>query len=235
MFPGTPMDVRFHNCFSRIYFRNILIQGHLDKSFEITLKCELNIEKLIFQDRSVRKIFISQEDSDFYTSMYGVYSDSEIWPYNLDIDVALSNRKTIEPCNKLVWFGGVDSHKKASLNWFISDVLPKVQKVIPEVEFHLYGGGTLAYDNPNNKIFGHGKYTGDDIIPSKSGLYINPDIIGGGVKLKVQTLFDAGVPFISTFYGYEGYDKKLIDNQYCIIEEKEKWAERIISFLKERI
>ena len=69
-------------------------------------------------------------------------------------------------------------------------------------------------------------------MPSYTSLYINPDIIGGGIKLKLQTLIEAGVPFISSVFGYEGYSKSMIDNRYIIVEEDTHWAEKIIKIIK---
>lgn len=233
MFPDTPMDVRFHNCFSRIYFRNKVIQKDLDLQYRITLRCELNTERLIFNDRTVRKIFISDEDRDFYTSMCGVYSDSEVWPYVPDMQKAYANRIETRNCRNLVWFGGINSHKACSVKWFCDDVFPKIKQIIPDVQLHLYGSGTTLYNNPSVDIFGHGFYNGTDIVPMRNALYINPDVIGGGIKLKLQTYIEAGVPFISSYFGFEGYNKQLIDKDYCIVEEDDKWVERIAEYIKD--
>jgi len=233
LFPDTPLQVRFHNCFSRIYFRNMILQEKLGYAFEITLKCELRLERMIFKDANVRKVFLSKEDCDFYTSMMGTYSDADIWPFKFDVEEGEKNRKVISPTRKLVWFGGLNSHKTASVRWFLNEVLPTIKDSIPDVEVHLYGAGTKSFDNPQNKVFGHGFYHGEDVVPSREALYINPDIVGGGVKLKLLTYYNAGVPFITSFFGYEGYDKSMIDNQYCIVAEKKDWANRIITFLRD--
>lgn len=233
MFPSSYLSVRFHNCFTRILYRNNILHEVIDHKFRLTLKNEAMLERNIFLDNNVHKVFLSDEDRDFYTSMTGVYSDSEVWPFILDKNLALKNRKSNrKPTKRLVWFGGVDSHKKSSVEWFVNEVLPYVQKEIPEAEFHLYGGGTLSYDKPERGIFGHGRYTGESLLPCTDGLYVNPDIIGGGVKLKLKTYYEGGVPFISTYFGYEGYDRSLIDGRFCIVEEKNKWAETIIKILK---
>lgn len=233
MFPSSFITVRFHNCFTRILFRDKILQESIDYKFMLTLKREFKLERKIFLDRNVYKVFLSDEDRDFYSSMSGFYSDSEVWPFVFDKNVALKNReKIIKQTKKLIWYGGIDSHKKSSVDWFVKEIFPDVQREIPEIEFHLYGGGTQSYNNPDKGIFGHGRYKGVFLVPCTDGLYVNPDVIGGGVKLKLKTYFEAGVPFISTYFGYEGYDKSLIDGKYCIVQEKEKWSETIINYFK---
>lgn len=69
-------------------------------------------------------------------------------------------------------------------------------------------------------------------MPSYTSLYINPDIIGGGIKLKLQTLIEAGVPFISSVFGFEGYSHSIIDNRYIIVEEEANWVKKIIELIK---
>lgn len=66
-------------------------------------------------------------------------------------------------------------------------------------------------------------------MPSYTSLYINPDIIGGGIKLKLQTLIEAGVPFISSVFGFEGYSHSIIDNRYIIVEEEANWVKKLLN------
>ena len=87
-------------------------------------------------------------------------------------------------------------------------------------------------NDPANKVFGHGFYNKDGMPFLGEALYINPDIIGGGVKIKLQNYFESAAPFITTPYGFEGYSKELIDNKYCYVVEKESWLETIISIFK---
>lgn len=231
MFPHKKLVVRFHNCFARIYDRQRMMQTKLDWKYQTKLHNMYNLEREIFRDKNVYKIFISDEDRDYYRNIFGVYSDSETWPYIPDMDKAMKNRKEVKFDHRLVWYGGIESHKKAAIVWFINDILPIVKGAIPDVEFHLWGKGSALFDNPCNKVYGHGFWDGEG-MPSETSLYVNPDIIGGGIKLKLQTLIEAGVPFISSFFGFEGYSQSLIDGRYVIVEEESKWAEKIISIIK---
>lgn len=232
LFPDKSISLRLHNCFSRIHDRKKMIGVSLDWKYETKLKNMYSLEREIFQDKNVFKIFISDEDRFYYTSNFGKYSDSETWEYVPNQEKVNHNRKKDFTFNhKLVWFGGVESHKAASIQWFIDTVLPKIQKEVNDIEFHLFGKNTEKFDAPQNNIFGNGFYKGEG-LPMSNSLYVNPDIIGGGIKLKLMDLFENGIPFISSPFGYEGYSRDLIDSKFCHVVEPDLWADYIIQLLK---
>lgn len=231
LFPKKTITVRFHNCFARIYDRKRLIGRKLDLLYSITLKNMYILERRIFNDSQVNKIFISDEDRYYYTSFFGKISDSATWnimPNRISTVEAISSMTTIE--HRLVWFGGVESHKKKSVEWFINTVYPQVLKIYPDLELHLWGRFTEQFDNPQNHVFGHGFYSGKDSVPLKNALYINPDVIGGGVKMKLITYFENNVPFISSIYGFEGFPNDLINDDYCLVVEENNWFAAIDDF-----
>ncbi len=232
IFPTKQISLRLHNCFARIYDRKRMTGVKLDWKYETKLKNMYVLEREIFNDPNVYKIFISDEDREYYTSTFGRTSDSETWAYIPDENMIKKNRSTnIMLTHKLVWFGGVESHKGASINWFINEILPYVKNSISDAEFHLYGKNTDRYNFPEKGVFGHGFYDGIG-FPENNSLYINPDIIGGGIKLKLMSLIESGVPFISSPFGYEGYSNKLIDDKHVHVVEQEKWGDYIVNLLK---
>ena len=226
LFPKNRVNLRFHNCFSRIEVRNQFL--HRKMGFVYWIKCQImkRLETKIFNDRNVHKIFLTDEDRNFYCSTYGIYSDSETWHFIPSKATSASEDEDYKFTNKLVWFGGIESHKESSVRWFVKEVFPLLLKKYPNLEFHLWGKKTDAFNNPQNHIFGHGFYNGQG-LPLKNSLYVNPDIIGGGVKIKLSYLMEHKVPFISSPFGFEGYSHDLIDDKYCIVEEESRWVERI--------
>lgn len=231
LFPEKEFAVRFHNCYSRIYDRSQLLDAGLDLKFRATLRLMFGLEKEIFQDRRVHKVFISEEDRNYYVAMYGRRKDSEVWSFSPDMEIAGRNRTEPHYAGRVVWFGGVESHKKRSVDWFAYEVFPEILKQVPEAEFHLWGRNTAVYNHPEAHVFGHGFFEGEG-LPLSPALYINPDVIGGGVKLKLMHLIEDGTPCISTPFGFEGYSRDLADDRYCIVEEMDRWADRIVSILK---
>lgn len=232
IFPDKHLSIRFHNCFARIKDRKAIINASLNFKYTINLHSMYLLEKEIFNDRNATKIFVSEEDMNYYSLMTGYTNDAEVWSLEPDLNLMKENQKEYKIKNKLVWFGGVEAHKKKSIEWFIKEVYSVVKKEIPDVEFHLFGKNTDFFNTPKDKIFGHGFYAENNLPYKGEALFINPDIIGGGIKIKLLTYFNEGVPFISTPFGYEGYNKNLIDNKYCFVIEIDKWPASIITFLR---
>jgi hypothetical protein len=231
LFPEKFITVRFHNCFSRIKNRKNILKIRENVMFEIKLLEYQKLEREIFRDKNTHKIFISEEDRAYYKLLMG-RTDSSVWSFKLDENKAYQNRTEVLFDNKIVWFGGLQDHKMSSIYWFINEVLPKIKLEIPNIEFHLWGMNTIKLNSPKNNIFGHGYYTGKGFPFKETALYINPDIIGGGVKLKLKTYYEEGLIFITTPFGFEGYSLDLVDNKYVMVEDLDSWSEVIISTLQ---
>ena len=227
-YPNAKMIVRFHNGYTRISQRiKLLNHSKPNLKFIINLYGNRRLEKLIFNDDNVKKIFISEEDRSFYASMMGKYNDSEVWGVNPDFEKAAQNRVKVDRPTKMVWFGGIQAHKADSVKWFINEVFTRIKEKYPKIEFHLYGTGTAEYNKPERSIFGHGRYEGGGMPLKNEGIFINPDLTGGGVKIKLKQYFEEGVTFITNPFGYEGYSKEWIDNEYCYCEQLDEWYARL--------
>lgn len=222
LFPSKRIVVRFHNCFARILDRIQLIDKKVNLKFRVQLRAFYQLEKEIFQDDNVYKIFISEEDRDYYCSMFGKYTDSEVWGFMPDMKKAVSNRIDSQK-TKLVHFGGLQFHKIDSMKWFINDVFKPLHIKNPSVEFHLWGVFTDTFNSPEKGVFGHGIYQGDELPLVEDGLYVNPDLVGCGVKIKLMDYFEKGASFITTPYGYEGYPLEYIDDKFYHRIEPEQW------------
>lgn len=231
VFPDKYINVRFHNCFSRIYTRNSFLNRHVGLKYAYGMKIMKKLEEEIFCDRKVRKIFITEEDYNYYNSVSGSNNDSELWLIQPNKDIIRNNRKDFYLDNKLVWFGGIEAHKEESVKWFITTVFSELKKNNPAIEFHLYGKNSEKFNNPSSNIFGHGFFNGSG-FPMDNCLYVNPDIIGGGVKIKLLSLLENGIPFISTPFGFEGYSKDIIDGVFCSVIDDSSWTEAIENLLR---
>lgn len=231
LFPDKHINVRFHNSYARIEDRRRLLHIPLGLKFRLVLKAYYQLERMIFNDRNSTKIFLTAEDQNYYCSHFGIYSDSYVWP-GMEYEKlnALKTRCQMSKVDRLVWFGGIESHKESSVRWFADIVFPQLKQRFPELTFHLYGSGTQKFDNQAVGIFGHGFYDGEGTPDKGRSLFVNPDIIGSGIKLKLLTYMQAGVPFITTPFGFEGYPKELADD-FCIVSEKEHWVDDITSFI----
>jgi predicted MPP superfamily phosphohydrolase len=184
----------------------------------MTLFLFSRLEKTIFNDDKCEKIFISEEDRSFYSMITGRFSDSAVWKVVPNMEIVNNNRFVVEKPTKIIWFGGIHAHKIDSVRWFITDVFYKLRQKYPHLEFHLYGNNTMAFDNPKNNIYAHGRYQGTSLPNKADSIYINPDVSGGGVKVKLIQYFEEGVTFVTSPFGMEGYSSELFDNKcrYCV-------------------
>lgn len=228
LFPNKKITVRFHNCFSRIKDRIRLINEPVNLKFKIQARAFYKLEKKIFHDSNVYKIFISDEDRLYYTMNFGKKSDSCVWGFTPDMNKAVSKRSEAQK-TKIVHVGGLQTHKIDGIIWFINEVFLPLRNTYPTLEFHMWGQGSRAFDDETKGIYGHGFYDGNDLPLTDRGLYINPDLIGGGVKIKLISYFEEGASFISTPFGYEGYNTDLVDNKHYFVVEKDCW----LSFLRD--
>lgn len=233
LFPRNKITVRFHNCFSRIYDRVNLLKNEdkISLLYKNSLKTFYHLERDIFHDTNTHKIFISNEDRDYYTSNFGRTRDSEVWGFAPDIQKSCKNRTPLKKVDKIVWYGGLDSHKVDSVLWFKNNIFSELKVQYPFLEFHLFGNGTQKINEPQKGIIGHGFNRGEGMPYKDTALYINPDLTGGGVKIKLLSYFESGVVFLTTPFGFEGYSKDLIDDENCFVVETDCWLDFMRAFI----
>ena len=228
-FPHSQIAVRFHNFYTKVLQRKAQLRIRVDPSFYVQLRIMQRLERKILLDARSSHIFISYEEQAHAQEFYPDMSTSTVWEI-FDQVWRAPNVNVSKP--RLIWFGGLSSHKKYGVDKFTSDVFPHVRAKIEGCEFHLYGAGTEQYDLREDGIYGHGFYVGNG-VPDRNALYVNPDLLGGGVKLKIGHLLSNDCAFISTPYGVEGY--QLPKSENILIRDFDNWTESIAGFFKNRI
>jgi hypothetical protein len=58
-----------------------------------------------------------------------------------------------------------------------------------------------------------------------NGLFVIPDLLGGGIKVKTGDALRQGVPFVTTPFGAEGYEFDHCEGR--IVAELPDWSDRI--------
>jgi hypothetical protein len=200
VFPNHHLTVRFHNLFWLVQSRRREHRYPVDPLFSIYLATYPTLERAIFADPEVSLIFASDADREFH-ALHFPETPSSVWSIETIINPTV--RTPTEP--RLVHFGGASVHKTSGLRYFISKVFSDLRVRYPRLELHLHGHGTQRMDNPDKGVFGHGRFDGAGIPHEGDGLFVNPDLLGGGIKIKVGDWLEWGVPFISTPFGVDGY------------------------------
>ena len=96
------------------------------------------------------------------------------------------------------------------LDWFLSQVWPRVLKSRPQAEFHIAGNNTPTRikSDPSKNIFVHGRVPSAEAFASSHGISVIPLLSGSGIRIKLLENGRSGIPIISTRIGAEGvYDE----------------------------
>lgn len=231
MYPGKPITVRFHNFFSVCVWRNQFLRYTLPWQVRLNFALLARLEQEILRDPLVEPIFITEEERQWAQKIYP-HRPMHCWEVvNRQVVVREISVSLEKP--QLVWFGGLSAHKAYAVQYFVRTIFPQIRTKFPTAEFHLFGSGTARFHQLTNHVFGHGFYSGDGLPLAGKALFINPDLLGGGVKLKLADWVAAGVPFITTPFGAEGYDLPTHEN--ILIAAMDDWANRIVQFFERNL
>jgi hypothetical protein len=224
LFPRKKILIRFHNLFLVSQTRNRVLRYSLPLMARLNMSLLVRLEKEILKDQHVLPVFITEEECNFFHMLYPGRT-ALIWPV-VDTSAIRKSFVNSEPGSpRLVWFGSLSHHKKYALEYFIAKVYTPLKMRMPLLQLHVFGAGSERFNRPMADISGHGYYSDEGFPFGGKALFINPDLLGGGIKLKVDEWLKNGIPFISTPYGVEGY--KVSESGSILIRDIDKWADAI--------
>ena len=97
-------------------------------------------------------------------------------------------------------------HNADAVAYFLSEIFPYVLERNPSVEFHILGYGSEKYgqrfQSPQVKVLGSFKHLQEVLTHYR--LFVCPMTYGAGVKGKIGSAIEAGVPVVTTPVGAEG-------------------------------
>ncbi len=224
LFPGEKILVRFHNLFMVSQTRNRVLGYQLPLMARLNITLLVRLEKEILRDRKVLPVFITEEECNFFHMLYPGRA-ALVWPVVEAAAVSKLVVSIVPDSQRLVWFGSLSHHKKYALEYFIAKVYTPLKLQMPSLQLHVFGSGSERFNRPLAGISGHGYYSGEGFPFGGKALFINPDLLGGGIKLKIDAWLKNGIPFISTPYGVEGY--KISESSSILIRDIDEWADAI--------
>ncbi len=124
-----------------------------------------------------------------------------------------------------------------AVQWFVNEVLPRVQAVWPDLRFVVVGR------NPTAAVLELGgrrvvEVVGEvaDVRPwfHNAAAYVVPMRIGGGVRLKLLEALAMGQPVVSTPMGAEGIDGLQPGVHALLAERPDDFAVRLLSVLNDQ-
>ena len=216
LFPRKRISVRLHNLFSLAMSRWRWRGEPIDLHFWLTLRLTSRLEREVCADPLADVIFINERERRF-ASLHWPDRRFDLWGANYVVAPVVRAPSTA----RIIYFGGTASHQSVGVSRFISDSLAKLRTRHPELEFHLWGNGTQRFDDPAHGVHGHGFHDGAGLPMDGDGLFVIPDLLGGGIKIKTGDALRQGLAFITTPFGAEGYEFERIPGR--MVHELDSW------------
>jgi glycosyltransferase involved in cell wall biosynthesis len=164
---------------------------------------------------------------------------SRVWPIPIgivnDIPAETPTGAAIDP-DLLIFTGDMSfSPNVDAVVYFVKNVLPKIQRVHPQVRL------VVAGRNPSQEITALSELTNIHVtgeLPNlseqiaKAAAYILPMRLGSGFRTKLLEVFPLGKPIVTTSIGAEGLE--LVHNENCLIaDDAPSFARACIRLLRD--
>jgi hypothetical protein len=225
LLPTSPMTVRFHNYFTLSELRRRARDYPIGIHFATQLRLFCRLEREIVSDPLVSPVFINPRERDLFGLQWPMHN-AAVW----GIDDPTQHAAIAPVTARFIYVGSTAGHQAFGLRLFIDRVLPVVRHRIGAVELHLWGMGTDRFHQPSAGVYGYGFRKENDLPFGGDGLFIIPDLLGGGIKVKTADALNNGRAFITTPFGMEGYMPHPDPN--ILVADFEEWAEVILSYFE---
>jgi glycosyltransferase involved in cell wall biosynthesis len=180
-------------------------------------------------------IAVSPEDEAVFRSSYGVQRVSSV-PTGVDTDFFRPSGEILQRPASLVFTGSMDwMPNEDGMVFFVEQVLPAVQRAVPEVTLTIVGRRptarvrALADGRPAVTVTG----TVPDVRPFLEGAaaVIVPLRIGGGTRIKIYEAMGMERAVVSTTIGAEGLAVE--DGRHIVLaDDPAAFADAVISLLR---
>lgn len=143
---------------------------------------------------------ITEEDRAEYESV-GLQIDGV---FGVQIDVDQYDHVEAGDIEIVTYLGSFDARKKSGLEALVNQVWPLVRKAKPNVILQLGGKGSLTLHDPDRGVHGVGFVDDEVEFIGRGKLFVNPQIIGSGIKLKSLNAMAASRTLVSFDNGVRG-------------------------------
>jgi glycosyltransferase involved in cell wall biosynthesis len=175
---------------------------------------KLELEVLSLVDYA---LYPSSVETDIIRNEFGL-NNSKVLPLNIfENDTGSDLIKNDKSKSDLLFVGGFGHDPNVdAVNWFLSDIFPKLKKSIPDLKFHIVGSNPpeQIYNLNSESIIVHG-YVADSVLKSlyeSCRIVVAPLRYGAGVKGKIIEAIYHRCPVVTTSIGAEG-----IDNSFSLL------------------
>jgi glycosyltransferase involved in cell wall biosynthesis len=227
-FPHLAMAVRSHNVMVKA-FNGFQREGPLP----VRLCWRIELAKIRRFEQRVWKAAdrfwaLSDNDSQEYQKRLSVLPDGV-----LGVSLESTRYAGIQPGDPLnvIHVGSTDQRKVAGLTEFIRRAWPAVRCQVPQARLLLAGRGSEQFADVAQGIETLGFVADDKTILEKGLIFVNPQQIGSGVKLKSIVAMLAGKALVSTPTGIEGV-QGTHGKDFFVARDMDAMAAQIVALLK---
>ncbi|MFK7803658.1 MAG: glycosyltransferase family 4 protein [Anaerolineae bacterium] len=176
---------------------------------------------------------VSREEKLFVEEKIGKSDiDCQVIPNGVDVDQYQPFHGEARP-NTLIYTGSFGFYANYdAMVWFVGEVLPLIQNVIPDVTLTITGDHKNLPLPKNDGVHLAGFV--DDIRPlvAQSTISLAPLLTGGGTRLKILEAMALQTPVVATSKGAQGLDAT--PGKHCLIADSaQDFADAVIQLLED--
>lgn len=170
---------------------------------------------------------ISEQDGEEYLARLGLQPDGVV---GVAIDPLEVSECVLPNSKDILYLGSADLRKGGGLKIFIEECWPKVVQAHPDARLLMAGRGTESYSRPELRVEGIGYQAEESSFLSRGHIFVNPQLIGAGIKLKSLVAMMRGKALVTTATGAEGIPGENGDH-FLVAEEWTNFANVLIELL----
>lgn len=144
---------------------------------------------------------ISEQDGNEYVARLGLQPDGVV---GVAIDPLEVSECAVGNSKDVLYLGSADLRKGGGLKVFIEECWPKVVRAHPDARLLMAGRGTESYSRPEVRVEGIGYQAEESSFLSRGHIFVNPQLIGAGIKIKSLVAMMRGKALVTTSTGAEG-------------------------------
>ena len=176
--------------------------------------------------------FISKNDEEIIRKLIPDLNKTKVIPIGLEIETGLNKEE--EKKRSLIFVGGMRAYFNIdAVLYFCNDILPLIEKQIPEVKFYIVGenpGMEITSLSSRGNIIVTGSVPDVKKYIKTSEVYVAPLRIGTGIKTKIIEAMACSKPIVTTSVGVQGLKFENEEN-IIVADDPIDFANNIIDLL----
>ena len=172
---------------------------------------------------------ITRDDADEYAKRLGLRADGVL---GISVDADQYASVPTGDAYTVVHVGSADLRKGMGLVEFTKHAWPAVRAELGEARLVLAGRGTAGFTDSRSGVEGLGFVADEREVLGKGVVFVNPQRIGAGIKLKSIVAMLAGKTLVATATNVEGIPGE-DGKHFCIAETPEETAGVIAELLRD--